>query len=291
MKTLKIFNRPLAWIPFYFIFAVACNKSAKGPSTSAAAGNQSVRIFLTDDPSLTFDNLFLDIQKLEIKVEDSIQQEQEDHDREGSDAGDKKGSTSGGWMNVPITPGVYDILHFRNGLDTLVGNASFAASRSFEKVRLTLGNNNSITVNGASVPLVLNGDDNIVVIKLNDDLLDDHPSSFDISIDFDAGRSVVQHGGHIELKPQTKAFRKGRSGAIEGRVLPLNANPVVMAIHGTDTASAKPGREGEFKIVGLNPGVYSLLIRSMSGTYQDSLISSISVQKEDVQVGTVTLHP
>lgn len=291
MKTLKFFGRPFAWIPFYFIFAVACNKSANGPSSSAVAGSRSVRIFLTDDPSLAFDNLFLDIQKLEIKVEDSTQQEQESRDREGSDAGDKKGETSGGWMTVPITPGVYDILRFRNGLDTLMANASFAAARSFEKIRLTLGNNNSITVNGTSVPLALDGNDNIVVIKLDNDLLDDHPSSFDISIDFDAGRSLVQHGGRIELKPQTKAFRKSKSGSIEGRVLPLDANPVVMAIHGADTATAKPGHEGEFKIVGLTPGIYSLLVRSMSGIYRDTLISNISVQKEDVQAGTVTLHP
>jgi hypothetical protein len=289
MKTLKIFRRPFALTPFFFLLAIACNKSANGPSSSA--GSRSVSIFLTDDPSLTFDHLFLDIQKLEIKVEDSIQQEQEDRDREGSDDGDKRGETSGGWMNVPITPGIYDILHFRNGLDTLMANTSFSASRSFEKIRLTLGSNNSITANGTSIPLSLSGNDNIVVIKLDNDILDDHPSSFDISIDFDAGRSLVQHGGRIELKPQTKAFRKGKAGAIEGRVLPLDANPVVMAIHGQDTATAKPGREGEFKIVGLTPGSYSLLVRSLAGIYRDTVISNISVQREDVQVGILTLRP
>ncbi|WP_431215419.1 DUF4382 domain-containing protein [Puia sp. P3] len=289
MKTLKIIPRPFAWMPFFFIIAVACNKSAKGPG-SGASGSNSVRIFLMDDPGLTFDHLFLDIQKLEIKVEDSDQREQEDHDRQGSEDRDRNGETSGGWVNVPISAGVYDILHFRNGLDTLFASTSFAASRSFEKIRLTLGSNNSIMVNGTSVPLTLNGNDNIVVIKVGDDLLDDRPSSFDISIDIDAGRSVVQHGSRVELKPVTRVFRKEKAGAIEGRVLPQDANPIVMAIHGADTATTRPEREGEFKITGLAPGTWSLLIRSMSGTYQDTVINNITVQKEDVHIGTVTLH-
>jgi Domain of unknown function (DUF4382) len=272
-------------------FALSCQKNSAQPNAGTGA-HTSLHIFLTDDPALSLDHVFIDVQKLEVKVEDSLESDQESHDEQGSDSRDKSGDSSGGWMTLDIHPGIYDILQFRNGLDTLFASGVFPSVRSLKKIRLTLGTNNSVVFNGTPFPLVIKGNDNIVVIKLVDDVQAGDPGQLGLSLDFDAGRSVTRHGNEFDLQPQIRMFSKEKAAGIEGTVLPAQAQPVVMAINGTDTATAKPGSEGEYKIVGLHPGTYSLIFHATAGNYQDTTINNIVVGgNEDIHAGTVTLHP
>ena len=272
-------------------FSFSCKKGG-----SYEHGNSNIptgiKVFLTDDPSLVFDNVFIDIQKVEVKVEDSTEAENErEHGAEADDS-DHRGGSSGGWMALDIRPGVYDILQLRNGLDTLFGSGSFPSNLSFKKVRITLGSNNSVVFQGQPFPLPVNGNDHFLVIKTEDFNLGFNSSTqFNLWIDFDAGRSIRQHGNEFELKPEIRLFTKDNAGGIEGRVLPADAKAVVMATNGTDTLSAKPEAEGEFKFVGLKAGTYSLLVHATANNYLDTVINNIQVtEKEDTNIGTVTLH-
>ena len=101
------------------LFSFSCQKSGNNAG-GTPAGKSSVNIFLTDDPSLVFDHVFLDISKVEIKVEDDSEASHESEHQGEVDDNDSRGETGGGWVSVPIHPGVYDILQFRNGLDTLI---------------------------------------------------------------------------------------------------------------------------------------------------------------------------
>lgn len=268
----------------------SCRKNSV--SGNGVAGQHSVAIFLTDDPSLSFDHIFIDIRKLEVKVEDSADDRREREEESGSDDRDRKGDAAGGWMTLDIQPGVYDILRFRNGLDTLFGSGNFPGTRALRKVRITLGDNNSVVSGGITIPLDLSANDKFIVIKFGDDLFDDHPADFRFSLDFDGGNSVRRHGNRLELHPQLRAFRKERSASIEGRVLPAQAQAIVMAIATADTTTAKPSAEGEFKMAGLKPGVYSLWVHATAGAFADTTLTNIVVSgKEDVRVGTITLHP
>ena len=275
------------------LFSISCQKSGSysggGPGTT---GRSSVNIFLTDDPSLVFDHVFLDINKVEIKVEDDTESRHESEHQGEVDDNDSRGETSGGWVSVPIHPGVYDILRFRNGLDTLFGSASFDASRQLKKVRLTLGTNNSVVLNGVSSPLTLNGNDNFVVIKIDESVVAVNSGGLtNFWIDIDAGRSVRQHGKDFELKPSAKCFSKEKSAGIEGRVLPAAAGAIVMAINGTDTATAKPEDEGEFKFIGLKPGTYTLVYHATANGYLDATVANVVVSgTEDTHVPDMTLH-
>lgn len=274
-------------------FAFSCQKDLSHQyGNSQTPGQTGISIFLTDDPSLIFDQVFIDIQKVEVKVEDSsdIQQEQE-HESEADD-NDHHGGSSGGWMSLQIHPGVYDILQFRNGLDTLFASGNFLSSLAFKKLRITLGSNNSVVKNGITSALTLKNDDRFIVVKTEDFGINfSSPDLFNLWIDFDAGRSIRQHGNEFELQPEIRLFTKEKAGEIEGRVLPAAAGAVVMAVNGTDTLSAKPENEGEFKFIGLKAGTYSLLIHATANNYQDSLITNIQVaEKDDTHIGTVTLH-
>ncbi|MEP6748547.1 MAG: DUF4382 domain-containing protein [Bacteroidota bacterium] len=274
---------------FICFFSFSCQKNA---SFNNGSGNSSVHIYLTDDPSLVFDHVFLNIQKLEIKVEDNDQSKHESEHQGEADDNDHHGDNSGGWMNIAITPGVYDILKFRNGLDTLFAASSFVAVKQLKKVRLTLGSNNSVVLNGVNTPLITKDNDNIIVIKLDDSRVQVNSGGLtSLWIDIDAGGSVKQHGHDFEFKGQVNCFSKNKLGAIEGRVLPGDAAAVVMAIRGTDTANAKPEREGEFKFIGLTAGTYSLRYRATANNYIDTVISNIIINgKEDIKIPLVTLH-
>lgn len=277
-------------VVFISLFSFACQKENSGQGSSA--GKSSVNIFLTDDPSLNFDKVLLDIAKVEIKVEDDSEQQHESEHQQADDDSDHHGETSGGWMSVPIHPGIYDILRFRNGLDTLFGSASFDVTRSLRKVRITLGNSNSVVLNGVSIPLTIHNNDNIIVLKIDESAVAINSGGLtNFWFDFDAGSSIRLNGNDLELKPNCKVFSKEKSGGIEGIVLPGNAAAIVMAINGTDTLTAKPEDSGEFKFLGLKPGSYTLVYHATANNYLDATINNVVISgKEDVHVALVTLH-
>ncbi|HEY0432227.1 MAG TPA: DUF4382 domain-containing protein, partial [Chitinophagaceae bacterium] len=186
---------------------------------------------------------------------------------------------------------------FRNGLDTLFANGTLPNAH-IHKIRLTLGSQNSVMLGGQAFPLNVHGDDGQVVINLEesdfDVIGDDHVVFW---IDFDAAGSIrVDNSGSgsnngFELRPRLKVFTKTKSGRIEGKVFPKEADALVMAINGTDTTMAIPDDEdGEFKIVGLNAGTYTVVIDGQNG-YADSTISNVNVLKgEDTHIANVILH-
>ncbi|MEP7141958.1 MAG: DUF4382 domain-containing protein [Ferruginibacter sp.] len=290
MKPFSISTLPLKFIAFAMCVSLFACKKNGSPDVNPTS-KSSVNIFLTDDQSLVFDHVFLNIIKVEIKVEDNDEQKHESEHQGEVDDNDKRGDASLGWMSVNIHPGVYDILKFRNGLDTLFATGSFASAKGLKKVRLTLGTNNSIVFNGTTSPLILKGNDNFVVIKIDESMVPVNSGGLtNFWIDIDAGRSIKKSGNDFELKPSVKVFSKEKAAGIEGRVLPANAAAIVLAINGKDTTSAKPESEGEFKFIGLKPGTYSLLYHATANNYHDITVNNIKViEKEDNKVSTVTL--
>jgi hypothetical protein len=263
----------VATVVFY-----SCQKdAADNPATVDASKPHAAVIYLTDHQTPVFDSVFIDIQKLEVKVEDDT-------------------LPNDGWVRLNIRAGVYDILRFRNGLDTLFGTGTLPNAR-VKKIRLTLGTQNSVSKDGQRFNLRVKDEDRQVVANLDD-------SNFEITngqvlfwIDFDAGNSIqVDNSGSgnnngYRLKSHIKIFSRSKSGRIEGKVLPKEADAIVKAVIGSDTATAIPDDDdGEFKIVGLNAGTYKLLIDGQNG-YNDTIINNVVVRhKEDTKVPTVTLR-
>jgi len=289
MKTLQMKGLKLSAICLC-IFFFACQKS--GSYSAGNKGTSSVNIFLTDDPSLVFDKVLLDIVKVEIKVEDDSESHHESEHESESDDNDHHGGSSGGWMSVAIHPGIYDILQYRNGLDTLFGSASFDAAKGLHKVRITLGSSNSVELNGISSPLVLDGNDQFIIVNIDESLVAVNSGGLtNFWIDLDAGNSIRLKNNQYQLKPHVKVFSREKSGGIEGIVLPGNASAVVTAVNGTDTATAKPEDSGEFKFIGLKSGTYTLIYHATANSYLDQTVTGVVVSgTEDVHVPSVTLH-
>jgi Domain of unknown function (DUF4382) len=263
------------------IIIYSCQKETSGSGSNTAINvnkPHSVSIYLTDDQTPVFDSIFIDLQKLEVKLEDDT-------------------LPNDGWVNLNIHAGVYNILRFRNGLDTLFATGTLPNAR-VKKVRLTLGTQNSVMKGGQSFPLRVHDNDREVVANLeggNFEILP--PNQVLFWIDFDASHSIqVDNSGSgnnngYRLKSHIKIFTRSTSGSIEGRVLPATADALVMAINGTDTTMAIPDDDdGEFKIVGLNAGTYKIFIDGRNN-YNDTTISNVIVRnREDAHLPTITLH-
>src|SRR5574339_651947 len=162
----------------------------------------------------------------------------------------------GGWttMPMPVSPVIYNLLEFTNGMETLLSTFELPAGK-VSQLRLILGDNNSIVINGVASDLPLevpSGQESGLKFNIHADLI--AGVEYKLWIDFDCLRSVVVNGAgdHI-LKPVIRTFTEATSGAIKGVVSPLDANATVQASNGLGgilTAIPDP-LTGEFLIRGV----------------------------------------
>lgn len=265
-----------ALVSILSLFLYACQKDVSG-NNSDPSKPHAIRIYLTDHQTPVFDSVFVDIQALEVKLEDDT-------------------LPNDGWVSLAIRPGVYNILRFRNGIDTLFGTGSLPNAR-VKKVKLITGDRNSVMKDGQSFPLRVKDEDREVIANLDNSNFEINNGQVLFWIDFDAGNSIQidnsgsgNHNGY-RLKSHIKIFTRSRSGAIEGKVLPREADPIIKAVIGSDTATAIPDDDdGEFKIVGLNAGTYTVIIDGQNG-YRDTTIANVVVRnREDTHLPLIRLQ-
>lgn len=138
-----------------------------------------LRIHLTDNP-YNATEVNVDIQKVRVNFSDD----------------------STGWVDLATKAGVYNLLSFQNGIDTVLAQQTVPAS-TVKEVRFVLGSNNSIRIGTDVFPLTIpSGSESGLKIKLNK-RLNAHLDS--LVIDFDAALSILQTGaGDYKLKPVLK---------------------------------------------------------------------------------------
>ncbi len=242
--------RKVAGFLLLSIFWMACsddNQTAK------------LEVRLTDAPG-DYEEVNIDIQSVEIN----------------------NGDGNSGWTTLDVESGVYNILELTNGLDTLLASTELPAGR-ISQIRLILGDNNSVKVNGETKPLSTpSAQQSGLKLNLQAELAEG--ITYTITLDFDAARSIVRRGnGSYSLKPVIRALEKATSGSIKGTVTPLEASPAVFAISGTDTvATAYTDEAGKFMLRSIPAGTYTVSFDPKTGY--------VPQQKESVTVtlGTIT---
>ncbi|HNN71941.1 MAG TPA: DUF4382 domain-containing protein [Ferruginibacter sp.] len=267
-------KKPLltAGICLAFAFVLfSCQKEAASDGSNIPAGKSQFDIMLTDDPSILFDSIFINIQKVEVKTEDS--------------AGIER------WEALNIRPGIYNILRFRNGLDTLLATG-YVPTGEVKKIRISIGNGNYAMKNGVTVPLTLHPSDAVLTLDVSGGWDNAGVRHFRIWLDVDGHGSIrLKSDGTYELRLKLSHFCRRNSGEIEGEIKPSDALPaVVQAVSGNDTLTAIAGREGEFKIRGIRGSSATIIIRPSNG-YKDSVINNVPVRLgEDTKLGKIVLH-
>jgi len=246
------------------LILAACQKSGSG-------GNGQLEVRLTDDPS-GYDAVYIDVRKVEVNV--------------SSDTG-----TTSGWTTLPLLrPGIYNLLKFRNGIDTVLASVSLPAG-TLSQMRLVLGNNNSVVISGHSYPLTTPSAQQSG-LKFNIHSTLTSGIVYRLWIDFDAARSIVSTGsGSYLLKPVIRTYSDAIGGSIKGYVLPAAAKPKVWAVQGTDSLLAFPdSATGYYLIGGVNAGSWKLTYHAMDSTYKDTTFNVTVSTGIVTNTGTVTLH-
>lgn len=289
MKT----NFRLLWVPFVAVLSVAfffaCQKDVSGNDGSVPAGKQKLSIYLADGPT-DYQQVLVDIQQIAVKLDTCARNGDDDHDGPGCDDDHDSMHHCEYWDTLDIRPGVYDLLTLRNGVDTLLATG-FTLPGKVVRIKVTLGNNNSVLVDSVSHPLNLVNHQNFIFVNIHREHLDSLTSNnFQLYLDFDLSRSIRYFNGQYWLRPVLLPFGRHSTGEIEGKVRPVHSYGMIKAYNGTDTGYARPFDQGEFKIRGLREGTYSVFIDGVNG-YQDTTISNIIVTRNhDVKLGTIQLH-
>lgn len=206
-----------------FVFA-GCTDEEK----ESNAGTTRVEIRLTDAPA-PYDAVNINIQSVSLHV--------------NSD-----------WVELDLLhPGVYNLLDFQNGIDTLLAGED-VPSGIISQIRLVLGDEgNSIVKDGETYQLEIpSAQQSGLKLNLHDELIPD--IVYRLWIDFDASRSIVETGsGKYQLKPVIRSYTDAIGGSLRGIVLPQDANAVVWGVLSTDSILAYPRPDGCFLLPGLQP--------------------------------------
>lgn len=271
------------------IFIQSCEKPSKFKTQPQLDDPRKVSLFLTDGP-MDLKSVFIDVQKVEVKIDNdssSTDDDDKDDDDHLSDR-DKHGE----WKTLVFEPKIIDVLKLQNGAEMLLG--SIDVLRDVEKVRVTLGSNNTVVDDKDSThKLILNNaTNNLLYIKIGDDDCDknDTTKSEEIRVDFDLSKSIQYLNGKYYLKPKLHSFSNSGYGEIEGKVLPEGIKAKVTISNGQgDPTIAYPDKKGRFKVRGLKEGTYSLLFEAPGKT--SKTINGVVVTKsKDVELSTVTLN-
>lgn len=301
----KVFRKwgiPVLLLGALSFIMYACTKNNSAEPGAVPEGKQKVSIMLTDGPGI-FDQVLIDIQKVEVLIDtckkaddDDDDDRWDDRDRcgwwedrgRGRDDDDDKDCLI--WDSLAIKPGVYDMLKLRNGVDTSLAAGVIAKGR-IKGIRITVGPNNSLVKDSISYPLrSINGQVKIMIKVRHHEWDEISPDNLQLWLDFDVQRSIIQVSkGKFILIPFIHVWTLKMTGSVSGRVLPRDAQSVITVYNTKDSMYALPGRDGEFKIRGLKVGTYSLFVNAGNG-YKDTTLTDIKVERnKDTKIPAITL--
>lgn len=264
MKTYALFPAVLLTLIFS-VLLISCSKNQ-----NSSSGNAKLEVYLTDAPG-SYDQVVIDVKDVQINLTND---------------------STGGWQSLStVKAGSYDLLRLVDDKDTLLGNSDIATG-TLQQMRLILGPDNYVVVDGQKYPLQTPSAQQSG-LKLNIHQAITSGILYTITLDFDAGKSIVKTGnGNYILKPVIRTVFNAVGGSIKGFVLPDSVTTAVYALQGPDTiASTFTGSNGGYLIKGLAAGSYNLSFVPNDTAFTTQTKTGIAVTTGNVtMVDTVQLH-
>ncbi|WP_233280006.1 DUF4382 domain-containing protein [Constantimarinum furrinae] len=237
---------------------VACSNDDSSGNVDEGTARMSVK--LVDAPG-DYDNVFIDVQDVVIKYN-------------GSEDEVSIGEVNGG---------VYDLLTLTGGLSVVLVDDEIPVG-SISQIRLILGDNNTVVVDGETYPLATpSAQQSGLKLQVNETL--EAGIFYEFILDFDVEESIVVQGnGSYSLKPVIRASTTAETGSISGAVLPLGFQTLVTADNGITQISSYVNASGDFVLSGVPEGTYTVTVEAepLAG------LNAAVVQNVNVTVGEVT---
>jgi len=163
---MKLFKFALTLTFVLSMVFVACKKDAR---------MSTLQVKLTDAPA-DWDEVNIDLKQVNVNFNND----------------------TAGWVSLDTKDTIYNLLGLQNGLDTLIAQGTFPTNTVHE-IRLVLGDNNTIKVNGQTYPLTIpSGATSGLKIKVSKKL---NATLETVVLDFDAGASVTEEQDGYKLRP------------------------------------------------------------------------------------------
>lgn len=253
------------------IFAFSCNPDDEN---GISEGNARVNVFLVDAPA-DYDAVWVEVLGVEILPKG-------ENEENGT-----------AWINVgndAAEDNMINLLELVGGNSANLGEVEVPAGE-ISQIRLILGENNYLMDGEQRIDLKTpSAQQSGLKIKIDKPLM--AGISYDLVLDFDAGKSIVKAGnsGQYILKPVLRAIAE-ESATIEGVITPLEAAPVrVIAIINDDSVSTFTSENGSFMIRGLIEGDYTLSILPNELYLADTLENITTVLGQVTTVAPVELE-
>lgn len=263
MKKLKRLSSSLLFL-FGLLFLVS-SCSDDDDANIPEDGMSMIKVKLVDAPG-DYEKVNVDIQDVRINRSDDSET---------------------GWESlVDINTGVYDLLELTGGASVVLAENEIA-SGELEQIRLVLGDNNTVVIDGEELPLTTpSAQQSGLKIDLDDsDLLPGF--TYEIILDFDAEKSVVKAGesGQYILKPVIKASWEVNSGRITGAVNPTEFQTLASVItQDNDTINTYTDESGVYVLNGVPAGTYEVVLTPD----EESGYATTTVADVVVENGTTT---
>jgi hypothetical protein len=247
------------------IFASCSNDDGSKEETAR------MKVRMTDAPG-DYDAVLIDVVDVMVKTDASVTAEEE------------------GWTSLGnVKKGVYDLLQLTGGVTQLLADSEVPAGY-LSQIRVVLGNNNSIVVNGESQPLSTpSAQQSGLKLKVDKQL--EAGEDYEFLLDFDVDKSIVSSGssGGYSLKPVIRLSTQAEGGSIIGSVHPTNIKSVVRATNATTSVSAYTNANGEFVLNGVPDGIYQITVTPEAiSTLNVKTINNVEV-KAGAQVDLKTI--
>ena len=251
------------------IFFFGCSKSDNPASPTGSTG--ILKVTMIDNPaSFSEVNIVVDSVQAHISSSDS----------------------TGGWYTLNNVPATYNLLTLVNGANAVIGQDTLPAG-NYSQIRLYIGTGSNIVLNNQTYALTTPSGSQSGV-KLNVDATIQAGMTYNLTIDFDASRSIVITGSPVNpkyiLKPVIRTAATATTGIIAGAVSPDTISASVWAIAGSDSNSTSTDASGGFKLYYLNPNTYQVYIFPKDTTYHDTTIANVNVAASNTtNLGTIAL--
>ncbi len=169
----------------------SCKKEDPQPTATTRLKVSLINSVATKGASILFNRAYesvnIDIQKVSIHT--------------SSDT-----AANSGWFDLETNTGIYDLLDYEAGNDTLIAFDTLLQAQNISQIRLLLGSNNTVVDSGETYELETpSGQTSGLKIQVHADLQADF--AYKILLDFDAEKSIIKTGnGKYKLKPVINAI-------------------------------------------------------------------------------------
>jgi hypothetical protein len=259
---MKTFWNLLIVALLFGVFSCSDDKSSNPPT-----GNPVLSVKLVDTPSV-YDAVNVDIVGMEA-------------------------NTGSGWIGLALdNTGIYNLLSFTNGNSLALINYKLMTPCTISEVRLILGTNNTVVVNGETFELQTpSGQTSGYKVKM-------HPQTlvpggvYVLVLDFDAGKSVHETGnGKYMLQPVVTGYFENTIGSISGMITPPAGAYYVEATNATDTSGTyiNPAN-GQFLLPRVLEGTYNVKFFPNSGYSEKTVPNVIVIVGETTEMGTIKIE-